>query len=286
MSKAMTKLEVPAADLAACAVSSAEPEDQWVGIVRDGGAAYGLSLDMPSFGDAATDDEIVAIVRYTRSLCEERGWPPGELNFPRAFLVEKAFPENEIVVVAHDREQKFIYERRIGRRLQFEGVVRTVLDGGSVFGGVGGALKYNIFHDRERGAIASLGLEVVPPVGRQDELEIEPFLTAGVARSAFILQGSALAKVEDGFRGGALAAGVGRDMGRFVPMLEAGWTVVRGGPNAVSLYPQVWIQLSRLGHVAGSIGMEIPVAGPGSRTPLLAAFLLWDFGDGPINRGW
>ncbi len=286
VSAAMTRLEVPAADLAACAISSAEPEENWIRIVRDGGAAVGLSMDMPSFGENATREQIAAIVRYTRSLCAERGWPPGELNFPRAFFAEKAFPENEVVVVAHDREQELLYERRIGKRFQVEGAVRSVFDGGSVFGGVSAGAKYNVFHDLARGLIASIGVEVVPPVGRQDELEVEPFVAFGASPgTGFVVQGEVLATVEDGFNGVTVNTGLGMAVNdRFVPMLEASWTVPRTGGQLVSLAPQIWIRLSRLGHVAGSVGLDIPVRGPGS--PRLAAFVLWDFGDGAINRGW
>src|SRR5438445_10636169 len=115
---ASTHLEVPPADLRDCKGSTAEPEDRWVGIVTQGGAAFGLSLDMPAFGEAASPEQIRAVVRYARSLCGQLGWPPGELHFPRAFLVEKAFPENEWVVVEQGRGQKVVYERRLGKRLQ------------------------------------------------------------------------------------------------------------------------------------------------------------------------
>src|SRR2546427_5822850 len=112
---ASTRLEVPPADLRDCKTSTAEPEDRWIGIVTQGGAAFGLSLDMPAFGEAATPEQIRAVVSYARSLCGETGWPPGELNFPRAFLVEKAYPENEVVLTSHGREQQAIYERRVGK---------------------------------------------------------------------------------------------------------------------------------------------------------------------------
>src|SRR5439155_783081 len=117
---ATTRLSVPPADLRTCQGSTAETERRWIGIVTRGGAAFGLSLDMPAFGEAATPEQIRAVVRYARSLCGESGWPPGELNFPRAFLVEKAFPENEWVVVEQGRGQKLVYERRLGKRLQLE----------------------------------------------------------------------------------------------------------------------------------------------------------------------
>ena len=70
---ASVRTDVPPADLATCAVSTAETEDQWVGVVTKGGGAFGLSLDMPAYGDAGTPEQIRAIVRYVRSLCRERG---------------------------------------------------------------------------------------------------------------------------------------------------------------------------------------------------------------------
>src|SRR5437899_1926067 len=116
--QATTRLEVPPADLKDCKASTAETEDRWVGIVAQGGAAFGLSLDMPAFGDAATPEQIRAVVRYARSLCGEPGWPPGELNFPRAFVVEKAYPEDEVVITDEARGQECIYEHRPANRSQ------------------------------------------------------------------------------------------------------------------------------------------------------------------------
>ncbi|MSR07271.1 MAG: cytochrome c [Gemmatimonadetes bacterium] len=286
VSKTMTRLEVPAADLANCRISSAEPEEQWTGIVRDGGEAYGLSLDMPSFGDGASADQITWVVRYLKSLCTDPAWPPGELNFPRAVYSEKAFPENEVVLVAEGREQSLIYERRIGPRFQLEGVVRTVLDGGDVFGGITAAAKYNLWHSLPRLMIASVGLELTPALGRQAEWEIEPFLSFGANPGGVTpVQAEVLATIEDGFAGATVNFGAGREIGRFVPMLEASWAIPRVGPQELTLAPQLWVQLSRLGHVAASIGIEVPVAGP-SRDARLVAFVLWDFADGALTAGW
>jgi len=164
-----TRLSVLPANLADCRASTAETDARWTGIVRDGGAAFGLSLDMPAYGGAATPEQLRAVVRYIRSLCRERGWPPGELNFPRAFLAEKAYPENEAVISLHGREQQYIYERRLGRRAQLEASARTVLDSlDKPFDGVTAAVKYDAWYSSERRALASVGLEATPPVGRQD----------------------------------------------------------------------------------------------------------------------
>lgn len=289
-SKASVRLEVPAADLADCATSSAEPEERWLAIVRDGGASVGLSMDMPAYGEAATPDQLRAVVRYIRSLCGEPGWPPGELNFPRPFLAEKAFPENEVVVEARGRGQELIYERRLGRRLQIEGALRTRADSAGGFDGLTAAFKYNLWHSLPRHALASAGLEITPPVGRSALWEVEPYLAYGwnPGGRGTLIQGELLAPWEEseGFTGADLRLGLGQQVGRIVPMLEAGWTIPREGRPALDLLPQLWVQLSRLGHVAASMGVDLPVAGPDPRRARLIAFLLWDYGDGPLRRGW
>lgn len=287
---ASTRLEVPPADLQECKGSTAETEDRWVNIVTQGGAAFGLSLDMPAFGEAGTPAQIRAVVRYARSLCGELGWPPGELNFPRAFLVEKAYPEDEVVITDQARGQEYIYEHRLGKRFQLEASARTALDGQPrAFDRVTGALKYNLWHSLERRALVSLGLEATPPLGRQDVWEVEPFLAFGADPGrVLVVQGEVVATWEEGggFGGMSYRLGAGHELGRFVPMLEAGWTVPTSGERALSFYPQVWIRLSRLGHVAGSLGAELPATGPEPRHPRLIGFVLWDFGDAPLLRGW
>jgi hypothetical protein len=287
---ATTRLEVPPADLRDCRASTAEPEDRWVAIVTQGGAAFGLSLDMPAFGEAASPAQIRSVVRYARSLCGEIGWPPGELNFPRAFLVEKAYPEDEVVLTDRARGQELIYERRFGRRFQMEASARTAFDAQpNVFDGATGALKYNLWYSLERRALASVGVEATPPLGRQDVWEVEPFFAFGLAPArAAVVQGEVIGSWEEGagLTGFSYRLGVGREIGRVVPMIEAGWDVPTHSESALSLYPQMWVRLSRLGHVAGSLGAEFPATGPEPRHARLIAFLLWDYGDAPLLRGW
>lgn len=287
---ATARLEVPPADLRECKGSTAETEDRWVKIVTRGGAAFGLSLDMPAFGEAGTPAQIRAVVRYARSLCGELGWPPGELNFPRAFLVEKAYPEDEIVITEKSRAQELIYERRWGKRLQTELSAHTIFDGQpKALRGVEGALKYNVWHSLERRALASVGLEVTPPLGRQDGWELEPFVAFGGApNGGLVVQGQIVGTWEEseGITEFSYRLGAGHALGRFVPMVEAEWSVPVGEQRTLSLYPQVWVQLSRLGHVAGSLGAELPATGPEPRHPRLIAFVLWDYGDAPLLRGW
>jgi mono/diheme cytochrome c family protein len=290
---ASTRLSVPPADLASCAASTPETEAQWIGVVTRGGAAYGLSLDMPAFGEeeggGATREQIRQVVHYVRSLCRERGWPPGELNFPRTFLVEKAYPENELVLVAHGAEEQAIYERRAGRRFQFEAEVVALFDSlDRPFEGGSASLKYNAWHSLDRRALATLGVEVTPPLGRRDRWEVEPYVAGGIERARFDLQVQVVGSWEEteGVSGASYRVALGRRTGRFTPMVEAGWDVPRGAQSQLSLYPQLWFRLSRLGHVAGSIGAEVPARGVSPPRSRLIAFLLWDFGDAPLFHGW
>ncbi len=281
ISSTAARLQVPAANLAECKTSTAEPEARWIGIVTRGAAEYGLSLDMPAFGDATTADQIRMVVRYIRSLCGEPGWPPGDLNFPRPFLVEKAFPENEWVLTEEGRSQTLLYEHRLGKRFQMEAEARS--------DGVTTVLKYNFWYSLERRALATLGIEATPPLGRAARWAVEPFLAFGANPGrSLVVQGQITSAWEEtqGVTAFSYRLGVGKQVGRVAPMLEAGWTVPRGRERTLSLYPQLWVQLSRLGHVAASLGAELPTVGPEPRHPRLIAFALWDFGDAPLLRGW
>ena len=284
-----TRLSTRPANLADCRRSTAETERGWIDVVREGGAAFGLSLDMPGFGDAATPEQIRAVVQYIRSLCGERAWPPGELNFPRTFFAEKAYPENEVVVTTHGNEQEWLYERRFGPRFQIEASVRTIFDSLSqAFGGATAAVKYNVWYSNTLRSIASVGIEASPDWGRQDAWEVEPYVAFGTnPTGVFYVQGEFAASWEESqITGFPYALSLSREVGRFAPMVEIGGTIARlaGDESTLSIVPQLWFRLSRLGHVAGSVGVDFPMQEP--RSPLLVAFLLWDYADAGLFRGW
>src|SRR5206468_4814166 len=181
------------------------------------------------FGAAAAAERVRAVVHHARARCGAPGWPAGEASGRRADLVERAFPEDEWVVVEQGRGQKLVYERRLGKRLQLEGEARTAFDSlHRAFDGVTAAIKYNLWHSLEHRALATLGLEVTPPLGRQDLWEVEPYVAFGaVPVGALVVQGQIVSTWEES--GGATAVsyrlGAGRQIGRLTPMLEAGWTV-------------------------------------------------------------
>ncbi len=82
---------------------------------------------MPSFREALADDQIEMVIGHVRNFCREPAWPRGELNFPRALVTEKAFPEDEMVMdVAINAEgnagitDRVVYEKRLGSRGQLD----------------------------------------------------------------------------------------------------------------------------------------------------------------------
>jgi hypothetical protein len=171
-----------------------------------------------------------------------------------------------------------------------EASARSSFDGQpNAFASVTGALKYNVWHSLERRALVSLGIELTPPLGRQALWEVQPFLSFGANPGrVLVVQGEIVSRWEEG--SGISAAeyrlGLGAVVGRFVPMLEAGWTVPTVGARTVTLYPQLGIRLSRLGHVAASLGAALPTVGSEPHHARFISFLLWDFGDASLLRGW
>jgi hypothetical protein len=87
------------------------------------------------------------VISYLRSLCEERGWPVGELNVPRALLTEKAFPESETILTTTLNAKgppgisnELVYERILAKYDQLEVAVPfgwVHKDGGGYTGGLG-----------------------------------------------------------------------------------------------------------------------------------------------------
>ena len=89
--------DAPLPDFTDCAFATAEPDPDWQAVVHEGGPVRALDRHMPAFGDASRPSEIALAVSHLRTFCTEPAWPRGDLNLPRAFFTEKAFPENESV---------------------------------------------------------------------------------------------------------------------------------------------------------------------------------------------
>jgi mono/diheme cytochrome c family protein len=130
-----------------CEETSPEFTRDYKAAIRDGGPARGFSPIMPSFSGVLTSRQMDEVISYLRSLCEERGWPVGELNVPRALLTEKAFPESETILTTTLNAKgppgisnELVYERILAKYDQLEVAVPfgwVHKDGGGYTGGLG-----------------------------------------------------------------------------------------------------------------------------------------------------
>ena len=196
-------------DFTDCKVTSAEPDADWERAIAKGGPGVGLSPEMPGFEDSLSPDQITLFVSHIRGFCKEPGWPSGNTNFPRPIITEKAFPENELVIlpaISHFPEDaapsitegmlKVVYERRFGKRSMFEIGLPLVTTNAFLTrtGGLGDlevAIKHALYTSNPTGGVASpprivsLGLEVVLPTGDRFKEHgsgtpiVEPYVSAG-----------------------------------------------------------------------------------------------------------
>jgi mono/diheme cytochrome c family protein len=304
--------EVRPIELTDCG-TTAEPTELWEEIVRSGGASRGLSSVMPAYGEAYSAEEIAAVVAYLRTFCPTAdAYPPGDLNFRRLLKTGKAFPEAELVLRASHRPERgeketeieVLYENRLGPRFQYEFVLplRAQAPGGEGRGLADVELeaKYVLAFSRPSLSILSAGAGLVLPTGRESRglgsgtAVFEPFLSYGKAWGRSIVQ----AKV-----GAGLPVDTGkadRELKYAVAFSQAlgprsrAWTpavewVGAYNTRADELEHALWLEasrpLNRLGHVIASVGVQVPIR-PGEAPLRLEAYVLWDFGDGPLWLGW
>jgi hypothetical protein len=261
-------------DFTDCRVTSPEPDADWELAIAQGGPAVGLSSEMPAFGDSISPDQVRAFVSHIRGFCKERGWPAGNMNLPRPIFTEKAFPENEFVIlpaISHDTgEVEAIYERRFGKRGMWE-VVLPVTEGG--VDEVELAAKYVLHATDAR--IFSAGLEVVVPTG-----VIEPYLAAGTMLGGNYLQAQVKfefpARPEKAERAFVYNLYVGRD----TSMFPTTWTLgmeLNGENRELALTPQIRKGLTRTGALGASIGVQIPLNERRERSTRVVGYLLWEY---------
>ena len=272
---------------------------------------------MPAFGDALSPEDIALAVGHLRTFCTDTAWPRGDLNLPRAFFTEKAFPENEAVWAttftgsgARSVTNDLIYEHRIGARSQIELVAPISLQqdaGGEWQRGLGDvalAFKRSVYANLRTGGIGAAGMEVILPTGKEElglgsgVTVFEPFAMWGqmLPRNAFVqLHGglelptdSAKASRELYFRtsvGTTIAQdrGVGR---AWSPQVEMLWARPQGGPSEWDVVPQVQVTLSKLQHVMIAGAVRIPVSQRKDRPTQGLVYLLWDWFDGGFFEFW
>jgi hypothetical protein len=304
-------------DFSQCDQTTPELEADWWAVIHDGGRARGFSRIMPAFGDLLTAEQISALVKHLRSLCQDRSWPIGELNFPRPLNTEKAFPESETVVSTsvgarhvHDVTSTIAYEQRIGVRNQLEvSIPFSVMhdQSGAARGGIGDiglGLKRVLFSST--GSILSVQGEVIAPTGNREKglgsgvTVFEAFGAFGqlLPHQSFILGQAGTEQPTDTtdtpravFGRVAIGKMFRADQGHgrlFTPMIEmlANRDFQKGAATDLDLVPQIQVTLSQRQHVRANLGVQVPVNHTAGRPVQVAFYLLWDWFDGSLFEGW
>ena len=200
-------LPVKPANLTDCQLTAEDPVEVVQGIIRHGGPYAGRSSVMPAFGNSLTDAEIADVARYVKSLCADPDWVPGELNFPRPLLTDKAFPEQEMIVGGRfGRNGKNVdeywgrLEYRVNGLTNIEITSRALSinpNNGPTESGLGdtslSVKRVVAFSPRNR-ALASVGLQLTLPTGNDQRglgdgsVVFEPNLRAGIDWKQIVMQ--------------------------------------------------------------------------------------------------
>jgi mono/diheme cytochrome c family protein len=316
--RSVVGFDLPIPDFTDCSFASREPDADWLGVAHDGGPARGFSTLMPAFGAALSKDDLGAILGHVRTLCTDDAWPRGELNLPRAFATEKAYPEDEAVLTSSFAasgpaaiSNTIVYERRFGPRNQIE--IKVPFDTGKDDEGrwAGGAgditvgFKRAVAHSLRSGRIFALAGEVVLPTG--DEAAgsskgtpvFETFASFGqvLPADSFLQAQAGIELPFDTARAGReafwrVAAGrtfVQGEFGRaWSPMVElvAAREFESGARVHWDLIPQMQITLNTRQHLMISLGVRTPLNARRGRPTQVLFYFLWDWFDGGLFDGW
>ena len=306
-------------DFTVCRATAREPDVFWSAILHNGGPGRGFSEIMPSFREALSDEEIHQVMDYVRGFCREPAWPRGELNFPRALVTEKAFPEDEMVLDAAFNTEgdasitsRVVYEKRLGPRGQLDVVVPFHFqkpEGSDWQNGVGDIVagyKHVMLSNLRTGSIFSLSGEAVLATGDaardmgKGTTVFEFFGAYGqiLPRDAFLhfQVGGELPVDTDRANqamfwrtvvGRTFAAdkGLGR---QWTPMVEllADREFASGERINWDIVPQFQVTLSRRQHIRADIGVRLPLNDFGPRPTQFVFYLMWDWFDGGLRNGW
>jgi len=304
-------LGVVPADFSDTLFNSREGETEWKLVATYGGAALGFSEVMPAFGGSLSEEDIDNVLAYIKTLGGEHDYPDGSLNLFLPIRTKKAFPEDEWVWKQRYTDQEgdnawkntLEYEFRIGQRWQgILEVNHTTKDGDGEFGHFEPGFKYVLSHNKQRGSIYTLGVQAGVPLNSGENWEFLPYLAMGkVINDEWIFQGSGRLKfdLEDSDGGSAEFAGVvhwvhtpwprrvfpGLELVAEVPF-ETGSGPYKEDSVQWSILPQARIGLSKRGHVAMNVGVELPLNERDRYDWRAYIYLIWDFADGGFFEAW
>lgn len=285
-------------DFTSCAATTEEADQDWERAIAKGGPGVGLSPQMPAFEDSLTPDQIKGFVSHIRGFCKESGWPSGDANFPRPIITEKAFPENEFLIlpaISHEKEVEFVglYEQRLGKRSMFEIAVPAVSAPGSPrYNGLGD-LEFSFKHTVLAGHsaagtphIVALGVEARMPNGNFDKgagegsFIVEPFVSAGTMLANWYLQTQFKVEFPTNREHAERAVLYNAYVGRDTSLSPQTWTIgaeFNGENQEYAITPQVRKGLTGTGALAASIGATIPINERQERGVRWVGYLLWEY---------
>ena len=289
-------------DFTDCSVTTSEPDADWELVIAQGGPVAGLSSQMPGYGDSLSGGQIHALISYIRTFCSEPAWPLGNVNFSRPIFTEKAFPENEVVIlpsVSHGNEEnggqgqiKAVYERRFGTRGQFEISVPWQMNAvGSRSAGLSAVevgAKYVLHANQASTRILSGGVEVKIPTGTNSQsvggntTALEPYLLAGFAVGDFSLQTEL--KIEVPLSDVSEVTEVVYNVygGRDLSGLPSTWSIgieLNGVDDRLAVTPQLRKGLTKTGALAAAWGVRIPIVNRQHQHTQWVGYLLWEYRD-------
>ena len=267
-------------DFTDCTVTSPEPDADWERAIAKGGPGVGLSPQMPAFEDALTPEQVAGFVSHIRGFCKDAGWPSGNTNFPRPILTEKAFPENEFLIlpaISHDRDKddvvvKALYERRFGKRSMFEIGVPAANHGVNE---IEVAVKHALLSNHT--SILSLGFETAVS---GDTAVFEPYVSAGAMLGDWYLQGQVKMELPADRAKADRAFVYNAYFGRDTSAAPTTWTIgveINGDNRELALTPQVRKGLTGTGALAASVGATIPINQRQERGARWVGYLLWEY---------
>ena len=303
-----------------CPTNTVEPLGDWVAVATRGGPIRGLDRHMPAFGDALSADQIEKAVKYLWSFCTDPAWPRGDLNFPRAFFTEKAFPENETVwttgVTASgaqggDQRAGLRAPNRRARAVRGEDPASTSSR----------TRRWQLEH-RARRRRAGTAADVLCQLRSRQHLRrraprrrcrparrtvASATASPCSSRSPCMARCSATATASSSFtpatRSRRITAkgrtkrscaprfgySIAQDEGFgrvWSPMAEVIVAKPEHGAAEWDVVPQMQVSLSKLQHVLLNVGVRVPLNEREDRKPQLLTYFLWDWFDGGLFQFW
>ncbi len=306
-------------DMTRCDQTTPEPDSAYKAVILHGGRGLGFSQIMPAFGDLLTDAQIDDVIGYLRTFCKnDKHYPLGVLNLPRAFVTEKAFPEDELVISSAANVSgpgswttDVIHEETFAGKNQLEVDVpinSAVVNGGwtTGVGDITVGMKRVLYSNEPKGAILSVQGGILLPTGDSNRgfgagtTQFEPFLAYDqlITNRTFVQTelgadlpvDSSISPRSLFFRTAAGASfapdhGLGR---LYSPMLEfiAKRDYTTGASTDWDVMPEMQVTVSRRQHIRAAVGYRKPFTDVSGRAPEIDFYVLWDWAEGHFWEGW